>query len=147
MQAKLQSTAGALLRIVSGAMFTCHGLQKILGWLTTKPQPELFSQMWFGGIIELVGGILIAIGLFTRPIAILASGTMAVAYFQFHWKLAFDNWKFLPIVNGGEAAVLYCFIFLVFGVMGAGALSIDGLIKRGPRVPERIHMNPPMPPR
>jgi putative oxidoreductase len=66
------------------------------------------------------------VGLFTRPAALLASGTMAVAYFQFHWKLELANWKFLPIVNGGELAVLYCFVFLVFAVSGAGALSIDG---------------------
>jgi putative oxidoreductase len=124
---RIQSLAGGVLRIVAGAMFACHGAQKILGVLTTPShQPAVGSQLWIGGIIELVGGILIALGLFTRPAALLASGTMAVAYFQFHWKLALGDWKFLPIMNGGELAVLYCFVFLVFAVSGAGALSLDG---------------------
>lgn len=129
--AGLQSLAGALLRIVAGLMFACHGVQKVLGWLSTKPQPAVGSQLWIGGVIELAGGILLAIGLFTRPVALLCSGTMAVAYFQYHWKLAVENYKWLPIVNGGELAVLYCFVFLVFAVSGAGALSIDGSRGRG----------------
>jgi len=129
---RVQSLAGGVLRIVAGAMFALHGAQKILGVLTPPgQQPAVGSQIWFGGIIELVGGILIALGLFTRPAALLASGTMAVAYFQFHWKLALDGWKFLPIVNDGELAVLYCFLFLVFAVSGAGALSLDGRRGRG----------------
>jgi putative oxidoreductase len=124
---RFQSLAGGVLRIVAGAMFACHGAQKILGVLTTPGhQPAVGSQLWIGGIIELVGGTLIALGLFTRPAALLASGTMAVAYFQFHWKLALGGWKFLPIMNGGELAVLYCFVFLVFAVSGGGALSLDG---------------------
>lgn len=122
---RLQSLAGAALRIVAGGMFACHGAQKILGWFTDKPGPPAGSQLWFGGIIELVGGLLVAFGLFTRPAALLASGTMAVAYFQFQWKLATANLMFLPIKNGGELAVLYCFVFLVFAVAGAGAYSID----------------------
>jgi putative oxidoreductase len=127
----LASLTAAVLRIVSGALFSFHGMQKILGWLTDRPRPAVGSQIWVGGIIELVGGILIAIGLFTRPAAFLAAGTMAVAYFQFHWQLALDHWKFLPIVNGGEAAVLYCFVFLLYAVAGAGALSIDRARGRG----------------
>lgn len=131
-QARLQSLAGAVLRIVAGAMFAFHGAQKILGVLSPpEHHPAMFSQLWFGGVIELVGGALIAIGLFTRPAALLASGTMAVAYFQFHWKFAMDGWKFLPAVNQGELAVLYCFVFLVFGLSGPGALSIDGARGRG----------------
>jgi putative oxidoreductase len=127
-QARFQSLVGAVLRIVSGAMFACHGAQKILHlWLPPghPPPPPVGSQLWIGGIIELVGGILIALGLFTRPVALLASGTMAVAYFQFHWRLELGGWKFLPVVNGGELAVVYCFLFLVFAVSGAGALSLD----------------------
>lgn len=125
-RAGFQSFAGAALRIVAGGMFAFHGAQKILGVLSPPDfHPAAFSQLWFGGIIELVGGILIALGLFTRPAALLASGMMAVAYFQFHWKLAMDQWKFLPAVNQGELAVLYCFVFLVFAVSGAGAFSID----------------------
>ncbi|HEY6179829.1 MAG TPA: DoxX family protein [Kofleriaceae bacterium] len=124
-QSNRQSTAFAALRIVSGFMFFWHGAQKILGVLTDYPRPSAFSQMWFGGIIELVCGVLICIGLFTRPAALLASGTMAVAYFQFNWKLALDGSKFLPIVNGGELAVLYCFAFLMFAALGPGPYSFD----------------------
>jgi putative oxidoreductase len=121
----LQSFAYAALRIVAGLMFACHGAQKLFGlWGMPQPMP-MWSQLWFGGVIELVCGILVAIGLFTRPAALLAAGTMAVAYFQFHWKLVMDNGMFLPIVNKGEPAVLYCFLFLMFGMSGAGAHSLD----------------------
>ena len=129
-RSSLQSFAGAALRIVSGAMLACHGAQKLLGWFHSHGQPAAWSQLWFGGIIELVCGVLIAIGLFTRPAALLASGTMAVAYFQFHWKVqdggALSDERFLPIVNGGELAVVFCFVFLVFALSGPGALSLDG---------------------
>jgi putative oxidoreductase len=130
-KASVQIFAGALLRIVAGAMFALHGAQKILGFPVAAGKLEGFSQLWFGGIIELVGGTLIALGLFTRPAALLASGTMAVAYFQFHWKLAMDHWKFLPAVNQGELAVLYCFVFLVFAMSGAGGYSLDARRGRG----------------
>lgn len=87
--------------------------------------PAAFSQLWFGGIIELGCGILIAIGLFARPAAFLASGTMAVAYTQFHWKLAFASGMWLPSVNRGEPALLYSFLFLFIAAHGAGAASLD----------------------
>lgn len=121
----MQSFAGAVLRIIAGLMFACHGAQKILGLFTEKAGPAVGSQLWIGGLIELVCGVLIALGLFTRLAALLASGTMAVAYIQYHWKLAFANQLFLPVKNGGELAVLYCFVFLVFAVSGAGAYSFD----------------------
>lgn len=125
----LQSFAGAALRMVTGAMFACHGAQKILGWFHPQRQPAMWSQQWFGGLIELACGILIAIGLFTRPAAFLASGTMAVAYLQYHWQIqepgALAHLKWVPIVNGGELAVAYCFLFLVFAISGAGAYSFD----------------------
>jgi len=124
-RSSLQSYASAALRIVTGVMFAFHGAQKILGWFSDKPTEPVGSQLWIGGLIELACGILVALGLFTRPAALLASGTMAVAYFQFHWKLAFANAMFLPIKNGGDAAVLYCFVFLVFAISGAGAYSLD----------------------
>jgi putative oxidoreductase len=113
----------ALLRMVAGFMFLFHGTQKILGLFATR-QPELWSQRWFGGIIELVTGALIMVGLFTRPAAFLASGMMAVAYFQFHWKLALDE-RFFPIVNKGELAALYCFLFLFIAARGPGKWSLD----------------------
>jgi putative oxidoreductase len=124
-QSGLQSFAYAALRIVAGLMFACHGAQKLFALWGMPQSPPMWSQIWIGGVIELVCGILVAIGLFTRPAALLASGTMAVAYFQFNWKLAMANSAFLPIVNKGESAVLYCFLFLMFAVSGAGAYSMD----------------------
>jgi putative oxidoreductase len=123
-RAGMQSFAYALLRIVAGLMFACHGAQKLFGvWGGHKP--EMWTQLWIGGVIELVCGILVALGLFTRLAALLASGTMAVAYFQFNWKLVMDNNMFLPIVNKGETAVLYCFVFFMFALTGPGPHSLD----------------------
>ena len=116
--------AYAVLRIVAGALFSFHGMQKILGLFTTTASPPLFTQRWFGGVIELACGILIAVGFFTRPAAFLASGTMAVAYFQFHWKLQLGA-QILPIVNKGELAAVYCFLFLYIACKGAGPWSLD----------------------
>src|SRR5262245_57646453 len=109
--------AYALLRGVSGLMFSFHGMQKVLGVLTQQTSP-VGSQMWIGGIIELVAGIAIALGFFTRCAALLASGTMAVAYVQFHWKFRFDE-GFFPIINKGELALLYAFVFLFIAFHGA----------------------------
>jgi putative oxidoreductase len=123
---RFEEPAYAALRIVSGLMFALHGAQKLFGAFGAKAME--FSgneQLYIGGVIELVAGLLIAIGLFTRPAAFLASGTMAVAYFQFHWKLKFAENAWVPLVNQGEMAVLYCFVFLFFFVRGAGALSVD----------------------
>jgi len=122
---RLTPWAFAALRLVAGAMFAMHGVQKILHFPPGSTAPQLGSQVWIGGVIELVGGALIAIGLFARIAAFLASGTMAVAYFQFHWKLALGGWKWLPGVNKGELAALYCFVFLLVAAHGAGRLSID----------------------
>ena len=130
---RLEDWSYAALRIVAGLAFSLHGFQKIFGVLTTKAPPELWSQRWVGGVIELVGGVLIALGLFTRPAAFLASGTMAVAYIQFHWKFQLGA-KFFPISgagNGGELALLYCFLFLWFCLRGGGAGSLDRLRGRG----------------
>jgi putative oxidoreductase len=114
----------AALRIVAGALFATHGAQKLFGVLTEHPQPEVLSQVWIGGIIELVAGALIAVGLFTRWAAFVASGTMAVAYIQFHWKGQLDD-GFFPAVNGGELAVIYCFLFLYIAARGPGPASLD----------------------
>jgi len=113
----------ALLRIVAGLAFAQHGAQKLFG-LLGGTAVELTSQRGLAGVIEFVGGFLIAIGLFTSPVAFLASGEMAVAYFQAHAPRGF--W---PIQNGGELAVLYCFIFLYFAAVGSGKLSIDSIRK------------------
>ena len=115
--------AYAALRIVSGFLFMFHGIQKLFG-LWTDHQPPVGSQMWIGGCIELVGGVLICVGLFTVIAAFIASGTMAVAYFQFHWKLHMGS-EILPVVNKGEMAVLYCFIFVFIACRGPGRFSID----------------------
>ena len=120
---KYEPYAYALLRIISGVMFAFHGTGKLFGFLG-KQQPA-FSQLWIGGVIELVGGVLIALGLFTRWAALIASGTMAVAYIQFHWKGEFAGNQFLPLVNKGELAVVYCFLFLLFATRGAGIWSLD----------------------
>ena len=113
----------ALLRIVAGLAFAQHGAQKLFG-LLGGTAVELMSQRGLAGVIEFVGGLLIAIGLFTSPVAFLASGQMAVAFFQAHLPRGF--W---PIMNGGELAVLYCFIFLYFAAVGSGKLSIDSIRK------------------
>jgi putative oxidoreductase len=114
----------AALRIVAGLLFSFHGMQKVLGVLAEQ-QPPVGSQLWIGGMIELVAGLLIALGLATRWAAFLSSGTMAVAYIQFHWKFAFGA-GFLPGINRGELAVVYAFLFLFIACRGAGRASLDG---------------------
>ena len=112
-----------LLRVAAGLAFAQHGAQKLFGLLGGSAVP-LMTQRGIAGIIEFVGGILIAIGLFTTPVAFLASGEMAWAYFQSHAPR-----NFWPIQNGGELAVLYCFIFLYVMAVGSGKLSIDAIRK------------------
>jgi putative oxidoreductase len=119
-----QEIAFAALRVVVGFMFSLHGVQKVFGVLGRTAE-EVGTQAWFGGVIELVCGVLIAVGLFTRLAAFLASGTMAVAYIQFHWKLELDE-RFFPVVNRGELAAVYCFLFLYLAARGPGRFSLDG---------------------
>ena len=119
----------ATLRIVAGALFAFHGAQKILGW-HSHFMPPMGSQLWIGGVIELVGGALIALGLLTRPAAFLTAGQMAVAYVQFHWKLALAGGMWLPAVNQGEMAVLYCFVFLFIAAHGSGIAALGGRAQR-----------------
>ena len=114
----------ALLRIAAGFLFFQHGLPKLFGGFGSQGAVPLMSQLGLAGIIEVVGGALIAIGLFTSPVAFIASGEMAVAYFQRHFPR--DFW---PIVNQGELAALYCFVFLYFAAMGSGKWSVDSLRK------------------
>lgn len=113
----------SLLRIVTGLMFMQHGAQKIFGFPAPARGPfELMSQMGIGGVLELVGGALIVLGLFTRPVAFILSGMMAVAYFQFH-----ASSSLYPLVNQGELAALYCWVFLYIAFAGGGAWSVDAL--------------------
>ena len=114
----------AALRIVAGLLFLTHGLAKLYGFPAgAEPGPmPLLSLMGVGAVIELVTGTLIALGLFTRPAAFIASGQMAVAYWMFHAPSGFH-----PIINQGELAALYSFVFLYFAAAGAGAFSLDGV--------------------
>ena len=109
-------------RVLSGLMFMCHGIQKVVGTFGLPHALPLTSQGGIGGVIELVTGALIALGLFTRCAAFIASGEMAVAFFQFHVG---ESHKLLPIQNGGDDTVLYCFWFLLLVVRGAGPWSLD----------------------
>lgn len=112
-----------VLRIITGLMFLAHGTTKLIQWPFVemfKDGVPLASLMGIGGILEIVGGALIVLGLFTRPVAFVLSGMMAVAYFMFHAPAGF-----YPIVNGGELAILYCFIFLFLAANGPGAISLD----------------------
>jgi len=123
--------AQALLRIVAGYLFLMHGSAKLLG----MPHVAMFdglqvvSLIGFAGILELVGGVLIVIGLFTRPVAFILSGEMAFAYFMGH---ASKGSVLVPMLNQGELAVLYCFVFLFFAAAGAGAWSVDAMRVRRP---------------
>ena len=116
----------ALLRIVAGVLFACHGAQKLFGVLGGTKQTDTLMQA--AGVIEFAGGILIAAGLFTSIVAFIAAGEMAVAYFKQH-----TSGGLWPIVNRGELAVLYCFIFLFLASRGSGILSIDALRGKGRR--------------
>jgi len=125
----------SLLRIIAAAMFITAGTMKLFAFPTGMPPDgetaQLMSQTGIGGILEAFGGALVLLGLFTRPVAFLLAGEMAVAYFQFHAPQGF--W---PIVNGGQPAILYCFIWLYFSAAGAGAWSIDGLLRRRKTLPD-----------
>src|SRR5215813_13503756 len=116
----------AILRIVSGLMFAMHGSQKLLNMPAAKDMPVPIASIFgVGGIIELVGGLMIALGLFGSFAAFIASGEMAFAYFMFHVPTAI-----LPVQNVGDAPVLYCFLFLYIAAHGSGIWSIDSLMGR-----------------
>ena len=116
----------SIVRVVSALLFMEHGTQKLLNFPPMpagRTGPELFSLYGFAGSLEIVGGILLAFGLFTRPVAFILSGEMAFAYWMSHAPRAV-----FPILNGGDGAILYCFLFLYMAFAGGGAWSLDRLI-------------------
>lgn len=116
----------SLTRIVAAFGFMTHGTQKLFGFPSTEPRAgvELMTQMGLAGTIELVGGALLLIGLFTRPVAFLCAGQMAAAYFIAHAPR-----NFWPVLNGGELAAVYCFLFLYLAAVGGGPLSVDAMMR------------------
>ncbi|MFD1244300.1 DoxX family protein [Paralysiella testudinis] len=122
--AAYQPQALALLRIVAGYTFLLHGSAKLLSMphVAMFDGLQLFSLYGLAGVLELVGGLLLVLGLFTRPVAFVLSGQMAVAYFMAH---ASQGSVLMPLLNGGESAVLFCFVFLYLFVAGGGAWALD----------------------
>jgi putative oxidoreductase len=127
----------AMLRIVTGILFLEHGTTKLFGFPLTdafKERVELFSFMGLTGALELVGGIFIIVGLFTRITAFVLAGMMAVAYFMVHAPKSF-----FPVVNMGDLAIMFCFVFLYFVAAGAGPYSLDAQMESGGLTPKEIN--------
>ena len=116
----------SVLRIVSSLIFMAHGTQKILGFPASASNPPLMSMLGIAGLLELIGGALLLVGLFSRPVAFILSGQMAFAYFIAHAPK-----NLFPALNGGDAAILYCFVFLYIAFAGPGPWSIDAQCGRG----------------
>jgi putative oxidoreductase len=115
-----------VLRIVTALLFLEHGTAKLLGFPVTElAYPPMWSLLWIAGVFELVGGSLLLIGLWTRWVSLLLAGEMAVAYWYTHAPISF-----YPILNQGEAAILFCFIFVLLFVVGAGEWSVDKVLHR-----------------
>jgi putative oxidoreductase len=123
----------SLMRIVFAVTFFAHGTQKILGFPASAMNPPPLSLPWTAGILELVGGALLILGLFTRPVALVLSGLMAFAYFLAHAPKGF-----FPALNGGDAAILFCFGFLYLVVAGAGSISLDAYLGRRSEQPNSV---------
>lgn len=117
----------SILRIMTALLFLEHGTQKLLGFPASDYVPAFMSLPWIAGVLELFGGALLAVGLFTRPVAFILSGQMAVAYFVAH-----APGSFFPVLNGGESAILFCFVFLYLVFAGPGPWSVDAMRARGP---------------
>ncbi|MPZ56749.1 MAG: DoxX family membrane protein [Rhizobiales bacterium] len=112
----------SILRIMSALLLLQHAFSKFFAFPMVMKAPQMFSLIWFAGAIELVGGVLLLLGLFTRPVAFILSGELAFVYFIGHAPKGF-----YPLTNGGEAAVLFCFIFLYIACAGGGPISIDAM--------------------
>jgi putative oxidoreductase len=115
----------SIVRIAVALLFLEHGLSRMFGWPSAIPHPPAFTMYWFAGAIELVGSVLVLLGLFTRPAAFVMSGEMAFAYFISHAPRGF-----FPILNRGDGAILFCFIFFYLAFAGAGPWSLDALWRK-----------------
>jgi putative oxidoreductase len=118
----------SILRIMVALLFLQHGLSKLFGFPSPMTPPPFLTMEWISGVIEFAGGVLLTLGLCTRPAAFIMSGEMAVGYFMFH-----ASQGFFPILNHGDAAILYCFVFLYLVFAGAGPWSLDALWRRNRR--------------
>lgn len=122
-----QSLALNLLRFVAGFQLWQHGAQKLLAWFGRDNPVELLSIFWTAGVIEFFGGALVAFGLFTRPVAFVLTGHLAVVFW---WRHAWANSTIWPLMNRGEAPVLFCFVFLLLWAWGGGTVSVDAWLQR-----------------
>jgi putative oxidoreductase len=126
---ELEPRVRSLLRIIAGFTFSLHGFQKLFGFFGgmggSGATAAFGSLPWVAGVLETFGGVVLLAGLFTRPVAFILCGQMAVAYFRAHSPKGF--W---PIANGGELAVLYCFIFLYLAIAGGGPVSLDRIVRK-----------------
>jgi putative oxidoreductase len=118
----------SILRIVAALIFFEHGTAKLLGFPPSDHSPEVLSLSWIAGAMELVGGALLIVGLFTRPVAFILAGEMAFAYWMGHAPRSV-----FPVLNGGDSAILYCFVFLYIAFAGGGPWSLDALWRRDSR--------------
>jgi putative oxidoreductase len=121
---RFEPTAYALLRIVAGFLFAFHGVQILFGFQSPMPVATFGTQFWFGGAIELLGGLCVMLGFGTRCAAFICSGTMAVAYCQFHWRGQMDA-HFFPALNQGEMALMNSFVFLFIATKGSGKWGLN----------------------
>jgi putative oxidoreductase len=128
----------AILRIMTALLFIEHGSQKLLGFPPGAPMPprEVFSMIWWAGVIELIPGAMVLLGLFTRPAAFIAAGEMAFAYWIGHFPRLPLPEGFFPTNNGGDAAILFCFVFLYLVFAGPGRWSVDGMLPNRDEEPD-----------